>query len=131
MSVVVKIGEISEVKSSNCVFQKVASYLSWIWVFFGIRGTVIWKDKRLPSKCLCWQTLPNSTYILIAGKGYSKEQLSFKAKGANDRKGAIYNRLRSGTLLIPETLNETATDASKDETSRLYIFLRTVFQPDS
>ena len=101
------------------------------WIRFWIGATVIWKDRRLPSECLCWQTFPNSTYIFIAGKGYSKEQLSFKAKDANDRKGAIYNRLRSGTLLIPESLNENSTDASKDETSQLFIFLQTVFQSDS
>ena len=125
MSVVVKIGEIAEVKSSNCVLQKVAWYLSWIC--FWIPATVICKDKRLPSECLCWQTFPNSTYILIAGKGFSKEQLSFKAKSANDRKGAIYNRLRSGTLLIPETINKTATDASKDETSQLFYLSTSCF----
>ena len=129
MSVVVKIGEIAEVKSSNCVLQKVAWYLSWIC--FWIPATVICKDKRLPSECLCWQTFPNSTYFFIAEKGYNKEQLSFKAKDANDRKGAIYNRLRSGILLIPENLNENSKNASKDETSQLFVFLRTVFQPDS
>ena len=67
----------------------------------------------------------------IPEKGYNRDQLSATAKNANARKCDIYDRLRSGTLLIPKCLNETSTYASRDETSQLFLFLRTAFQCDT